>query len=259
MDAAFRAIFGYCFLVFMVRVVGKRPGKHLTPFEFVLIFFMGGVTLTPMVGDDRSLTNALCTIATIAVTHFVLSWLKQVSPAIGRVIDGMPLVLLEKGQWRTEAMTNMRMQDSEVMATARNEGKDAGRYRIRDSRTEWRNQHYSGERELVVSCHTHHPPTQPVTDSVTKVNDEIAVGSDLRFQHRWWRFERTMWVVFVIIVVLDALGTFGRGWAANAQEKTHDGTMDVKYERIERFRPPHFENSVRTECNPQRQSAGLGK
>jgi len=121
MDAVFRAIFGYCFLVFMVRVVGRRPGKQLTPFEFVLIFFMGGVTLTPMVGDDRSLTNALCTIATVAVTHFVLSWLKQVSPAIGRVIDGMPLVLLEleKGQWRTEAMTNMRMQDSEVMATAR--------------------------------------------------------------------------------------------------------------------------------------------
>jgi uncharacterized membrane protein YcaP (DUF421 family) len=75
-----------------------------------------------MVGDDRSLTNALCTIATIAVTHFVLSWLKQVSPAIGRIIDGTPLVLLEKGQWRTEAMANMRMQDSEVMATARNEG-----------------------------------------------------------------------------------------------------------------------------------------
>jgi len=47
-----------------------------------------------------------------------------------------------------------------------------------------------------------------------------------------------MWVVFVIIVVLDALGVFGRGWAANAQEKTHDGTMDVKYERIERFRTP---------------------
>jgi len=49
-----------------------------------------------------------------------------------------------------------------------------------------------------------------------------------------------MWVVFVIIVVLDALGVFGRGWAANAQEKTHDGTMDVKYERIERFRTPPF-------------------
>ncbi len=122
MGAVFRAIFGYCFLILMVRVVGRRPGKQLTPFEFVLIFFMGGVMLTPMVGDDRSLTNALCTIATIAVVHFVFAWLKQISPAAGRVIDGTPLVLLEKGQWRQETMAKMAMQDDDVMATARDQG-----------------------------------------------------------------------------------------------------------------------------------------
>jgi uncharacterized membrane protein YcaP (DUF421 family) len=122
MGAVFRAIFGYCFLVLMVRVVGRRPGKQLTPFEFVLIFFMGGVTLTPMIGDDRSLTNALLTIATIALTHFVLSWLKQVSPAFGRVIDGTPLMLLQKGRWQTEIMNKMAIQDNDVMATARDEG-----------------------------------------------------------------------------------------------------------------------------------------
>ena len=122
MGAVFRAIFGYCFLVLMVRIVGRRPGKQLTPFEFVLIFFMGGVTLTPMVGDDRSLTNALLTIASIAVTHFVLSWLKQVSPAVGRIIDGTPLVLLDKGEWQTETLAKTAIQDSDVMGTARDQG-----------------------------------------------------------------------------------------------------------------------------------------
>jgi uncharacterized membrane protein YcaP (DUF421 family) len=122
MGAIFRAIFGYCFLVLMVRVVGRRPGKQMTPFEFVLIFFMGGVTLTPMVGDDRSITNALCTIMTIALTHFVFAWLKQFSPAFGRIIDGTPLILLEKGQWHMETMAKMRIQDTDVMALARDQG-----------------------------------------------------------------------------------------------------------------------------------------
>lgn len=36
----------------MIRIVGRRPGKQMTPFEFVLIFFIGGLTLTAMVGDD---------------------------------------------------------------------------------------------------------------------------------------------------------------------------------------------------------------
>lgn len=82
------------------------------------------------------------------------------------------------------------------------------------------------------------PPPQPVTDSITKLNDEIAVGSDLDFQRRWWRFERGIWIFFICIVILDALGVFGRGWAANADRKARDGSIEVKYERVERFRTP---------------------
>ncbi len=122
MAAVLRGVFGYCFLVLMVRTAGRRPGKQLTPFEFVFIFFIGGLTLTPMVGNDRSLSNALCIITTIAVTHFGIAWLKQCSPAFGRLVDGTPLVLLKKGEWQVETMRKMRIQDDDVMAMARDNG-----------------------------------------------------------------------------------------------------------------------------------------
>jgi uncharacterized membrane protein YcaP (DUF421 family) len=122
MGGVLRGIFGYCFLVFIVRIVGRRPGKQLTPFEYVLIFFMGGVTLTPMVGDDRSLTNAVATIMSIAVTHFVIIWLKTRSAKFGRIVDGPPLVLLDKGKWQTETMVKMRITDDDVMTYARDQG-----------------------------------------------------------------------------------------------------------------------------------------
>ncbi len=122
MAAVFRAAFGYLFLVFMVRVAGRRPGKQITPFEFVLIFFIGGVTLTPMVGNDRSLSNALCIITTIAVTHFVIAWLKQNFSGFARIVDGTPLVLLAKGKWQVEAMKKMRLQDDDIMTMARDNG-----------------------------------------------------------------------------------------------------------------------------------------
>ena len=77
-----------------------------------------------------------------------------------------------------------------------------------------------------------------VEDSVAKVNNEIAVGSDLAFQRKWWRFERAVWVLFVIVVVLDVLGLFGRGPIANARLESPDKSFTVKYERIERFRTP---------------------
>ncbi len=82
------------------------------------------------------------------------------------------------------------------------------------------------------------PRTKPVEDTVAKVDDEIAVGSDLEFQHKWWRFTRLIWILFTVIIVADLLGCFGRGLVANARTRTSDGSMDVKYERIERFSTP---------------------
>ncbi|MCU1261683.1 MAG: hypothetical protein JWO80_4568 [Bryobacterales bacterium] len=61
-------------------------------------------------------------------------------------------------------------------------------------------------------------PTKRVEENVSKVNDEIAVGSDLEFQRKWWRIERTLWVVLAALLVFDVPGCFGRGSLANAEE-----------------------------------------
>lgn len=80
--------------------------------------------------------------------------------------------------------------------------------------------------------------TTEVRDSVAKVNNEVAVGEDLEFQRRWWKFERAVWVLFTILVILDVCGVFGRGPAAKAHARSADGAMDVSYERVERFSSP---------------------
>ncbi len=117
-----RAVFGYCFLILIVRIVGRRPGKQLTPFEFVLIFFLGGPTLTAMVGDEMSLTNAMVQIITLATTHFLLVLARSKSTHIARLLDGTPLILLEGGFWRAHTLSRMGIQDDDVMAMARDQG-----------------------------------------------------------------------------------------------------------------------------------------
>lgn len=122
MAAVFRAVFGYLFLILVVRIVGRRPGKQLTPFEFILIFFLGGLTLTYMVGDEVSLTNALCQITTVAMVHSLLTVLRHKIPGFGRLVDGTPLVLMRKGQWELQTMRKMAVADDDVMAAARDKG-----------------------------------------------------------------------------------------------------------------------------------------
>ncbi len=82
------------------------------------------------------------------------------------------------------------------------------------------------------------PKTNPVEDTVPQVNNELAVGEDLEFQRKWWRFEKIAWIVLVIVLVLDLLGAFGRGYLAHAEARATDGSIDVKYDRIERFQTP---------------------
>lgn len=117
-----RALFGYLFLVFIVRIVGRRPGKQLTPFEFVLVFFLGGLTLTGMVGTEASLTNALCQIIAVALMHTLLTLVRSRSEWWTKVWDGTALILVEGGYWRSRTMLKMRVADDDVMAMARDKG-----------------------------------------------------------------------------------------------------------------------------------------
>jgi hypothetical protein len=80
--------------------------------------------------------------------------------------------------------------------------------------------------------------TEPVSDSVPKINDEVAVGQDLKFQRKWWHFERAVWICFGIVVALDLAGAFGRGPLAKRQFAAPDHSMTIQYEGIERFSTP---------------------
>lgn len=89
------------------------------------------------------------------------------------------------------------------------------------------------------------PFEKPVGDSVSKIDGEIAVGEDLEFQRKWWRFERVAWVVVALLIGADLAGAFGRGPLAYAQISS--SAMHVKYERIERADSPSI---LRVQLNP---------
>ena len=116
------AIIGYFFLLLTVRVLTRRPGAQLTPFEFVIVFLVGGVIILATVGDDKSVTNCVCAIITVVMLHQMVSWFRARYRWLGNIIDGLPLVILADGQWQTEAMGKAHLEDADVMAAARTKG-----------------------------------------------------------------------------------------------------------------------------------------
>ncbi|MBV8674698.1 MAG: hypothetical protein JOZ33_14800 [Acidobacteriaceae bacterium] len=82
------------------------------------------------------------------------------------------------------------------------------------------------------------PMMKPVGDTVSKLNNEIAVGEDLDFQRKWWKFERAAWAVLVSILIIDLAGGLGRGPLAKAKERSPDGSIQIEYERLQRMGSP---------------------
>jgi uncharacterized membrane protein YcaP (DUF421 family) len=116
------AVFGYFYLLLIVRVLSRRPGGQLTLFEFVIVFLIGGVIILSTVGKDRSVTNCVTAILTVGFMHWLVSSVKGRYPRFGAIVDGTPLTLLKNGEWQLEVMKGMRIDREDVMAAARTKG-----------------------------------------------------------------------------------------------------------------------------------------
>jgi uncharacterized membrane protein YcaP (DUF421 family) len=117
-----RAAVGYFVLLLTIRLLSRRPGSQLTPFEFVLIFLMGGIIIASTMGGDRSVTNATCAVIMVGFLHRAVSYARNRWPRIGMLIDGVPLVIYKSGDWQEEVMREMRIAPEDVLAAARSKG-----------------------------------------------------------------------------------------------------------------------------------------
>jgi uncharacterized membrane protein YcaP (DUF421 family) len=122
MYTVIHAIFGYLFLTLTVRVLTRRPGAQMTAFEFVLVFLIGGVIILSTVGDDPSMTNCFGAVLAIVLMHRLVTYFKVKSKRFSELVDGRPVVLLKNGEWQSDLMKHMRLQDTDVMASARTKG-----------------------------------------------------------------------------------------------------------------------------------------
>jgi uncharacterized membrane protein YcaP (DUF421 family) len=114
MDIALRAIFLYVFIVFVMRVTGRRELSSMTPFDLVLLIILGDAIQQGLTQDDYSVTGALIAVATIASLQVFTSYLSFRSGRARKLLEGFPIVLVERGQLVDENLRRERMTGDEV-------------------------------------------------------------------------------------------------------------------------------------------------
>lgn len=119
MDSVIRGAAVYLVLLVVIRLSGRRTMAQMTPFDFVLLLIIAETTQQALLGDDFSIVNSVILIVTLCTVDILLSYLKRSSPRAGRILDGVPTVLISRGEPDERALKRARVDLEDVMDAAR--------------------------------------------------------------------------------------------------------------------------------------------
>jgi uncharacterized membrane protein YcaP (DUF421 family) len=114
MDIALRAAFLYCFVLFVMRVVGRRELSSLSAVDLVLLIVLGDAIQQGLTQDDYSVTGSVIAVSTIATLSVTTSYLGFRSKRARKVLEGLPLVLVDRGKVVQENLARERISEDEL-------------------------------------------------------------------------------------------------------------------------------------------------
>src|SRR3954451_2414039 len=114
MDIALRAVFLYAFVVFLMRVMGRRELSSLSPLDLGLLIVLGDAIQQGLTQDDYSVTGAVIAVATISALQVGSSYLSFRSRRARKVFEGEPIVIIQDGKLLERNLKRERMTRDEV-------------------------------------------------------------------------------------------------------------------------------------------------
>jgi uncharacterized membrane protein YcaP (DUF421 family) len=118
-DTVIRAAVIYLELLIVFRISGKRSLAQVTTFDFILLLIIAETIQQALLGGDDSLANAFLLILTLVGIDIALSLIKDKSQTLEKLLDDVPLVLVEDGKPLQERLKKSRVDESEILTSAR--------------------------------------------------------------------------------------------------------------------------------------------
>ncbi|MEH6563986.1 MAG: YetF domain-containing protein [Halopseudomonas sp.] len=119
MDSILRAAAIYLVVLVIFQLAGRRTLSEITTFDLVLLLIIGEATQQALLGDDFSVTNAVLVIITLVLIDIGLSLVKRHFPALAKITDGQPIIIVEQGRLIAARARKARIDGGDVLEAAR--------------------------------------------------------------------------------------------------------------------------------------------
>ena len=89
-----RSIITYIFLLFIMRLMGKRQLSELQPFEFVITLIVAELACIPMSDTSIPLSYGIIPMFTLFILHIAITKLASKNHKFNRFLNGVPVVVI---------------------------------------------------------------------------------------------------------------------------------------------------------------------
>jgi uncharacterized membrane protein YcaP (DUF421 family) len=119
MDLVLRAVIIYLLVFAFTRTLGRRELSTIQPFDLVLLVVIGDLIQQGVTQNDLSVTGVLIVVCTIGVMQVGISYLGYRFRRMRSVLQGEPIVLVEKGKIIERNMRRERLTPDDLTEKAR--------------------------------------------------------------------------------------------------------------------------------------------
>jgi uncharacterized membrane protein YcaP (DUF421 family) len=119
-----RATIIFFFMFVLMRGMKRRTISDLSPLEMILLVVLGDIVQQGVTQEDYSISGVVLAVSTFAFWIVIMNWLTWRSDTARRLIEGVPLVVVEDGKPVMKTLQLEQIPLEELYEAARQDGID---------------------------------------------------------------------------------------------------------------------------------------
>ena len=114
-----RTLLLYCFIIFAIRLMGKRQISDMQPSELVVTLVISDIASLPMQNTSQPLLSGIIPVIVLVALEILTSVLMMKSKPFRRIICGSPVVVISDGKLLQKEMRRLRLTNDDLFAQLR--------------------------------------------------------------------------------------------------------------------------------------------
>lgn len=122
LEKILRPIIVYFFLVFLLRIFGKRELAQLNPFDFVVLLSLSNTVQNAIIGDDNSVLGGMIGAVTLVWINYLTVKFLRSHHNVDVLVEGEESLLIKDGKVCDKMLKDEMITENDLLAVIRRQG-----------------------------------------------------------------------------------------------------------------------------------------